>query len=438
MKQGIFITLTISLVGFAALAAADPFTEDDISQSFYPYADWTPTFDGYSPGMVVDQSNVDQFEPILDEALYRFISDGWVSVQTAPTTDFPLSDDYVEATRKYAADVSVAENGTLNNFVAGRAFPTEPQQDDPDAGQKLVWGYQYGFNSGDSETIYPFWWTFRNVNTGKVERVLKFEWHFMNYSHRVTFTPTPKFEENPGEIYRGIYSIVKEPFDLANTQLLIHRYEDDTRRDNAWLYVGFQRRVRRLASGQITDAFLGTDLMIEDFEGYNGRVTDYNWEYAGKRNLLLPFYYHHEMELADVPEKDPEGYRFIDVHGKGNCFPKVTYQLRKTYTLVGTPKDSNHPIGKRVINLDSQTMTMASLIVYDRKGDMWKWFPIGKAHSDHHAAANKGKGVALDDYAVLLDVQAMHCTTLQFKSIITDDVNQPRLFTVQNLRKAGR
>ena len=39
---------------------------------------------------------------------------------------------------------------------------------------RLVWNYQYGFNSGDSETIYPFWWTFRNMNTGKVERVLKF------------------------------------------------------------------------------------------------------------------------------------------------------------------------------------------------------------------------------------------------------------------------
>ncbi len=198
MKQRILITLTIGLAGFAALAAADPFTEDDIRNSFYPYADWTPAFDGYSPGIVVDQSNVDQFEPILDEALYRFVKDGWVSIQTAPTTDFPLSDDYVEATRKYAADVSVAENGTLNNFVAGRAFPKEPEQDDPGAGQKLVWNYQYGFNSGESETIYPFWWTFLNVNTGKVELVLKFEWDFMNYSHRVTFSPTPKFEVNPG------------------------------------------------------------------------------------------------------------------------------------------------------------------------------------------------------------------------------------------------
>ncbi|HLF29792.1 MAG TPA: DUF1329 domain-containing protein [Xanthomonadales bacterium] len=437
MKHGIFVILIAGMVGFAHSAAADPFTEEDLNTSFYPYKGWTPTAEGYTPGMVIDQSNADQFQGILDEGLYRFVKDGWVTVRTAATTDFPLSDDYVAATRQYAGEVALNENGTLNNFVAGRAFPQEPQANDPQAGQKLVWDYQYGFNSGDSETIYPFWWTFRNVKTGKVERQLKFEWHFLNFTHRVTFDPKPAYENNPGEIYRGIYGLVKEPFDLANTQILIHRYQDDTKRDDAWLYVGFQRRVRRLAAGQITDAFLGSDLMIEDFEGYNGRVTDYNWEYAGTRNLLLPFYYHNDMELASVPENDPDGYKFVEVEGQGGCFPKVTYQLRKSFTLVGTPKDPNHPIGKRIINLDSQTMTMASLVTYDRKGDMWKWFPIGKAHSDHHLPVNQGKGVALDDYAVVLDVQANHCTTLQFKSQVTDDVNQPDQFSVQNLRKEG-
>ncbi len=438
MKHSLLKILIIGVVGLSQTVAAESFTEEDINGSFYPYNDWTPAAEGYSVGVVIDQSNADQYEAILDEALFRFVKDGWVTIRTAPTTDFPLSDDYVAATRQYAGDVSVAENGTLNNFVAGRAFPQEPRADDPQAGQKLVWNYQYGFNSGDSETIYPFWWTFRNVKTGKVERTLKFEWHFLNFNHRVTFDPKPAYENNPGGIYRGIYGIVKEPFDLANTQILIHRYQNDTKRDNAWLYVGFQRRVRRLAAGQITDAFLGSDLMIEDFEGYNGRVTDYSWEYGGTRNLLIPFYFHNDMELANVPENDPDGYRFIDVEGQGNCFPKVTYQLRKTYTLIGRPKDPNHPIGKRVINLDAQTMTMASLVTYDRKGDMWKWFPIGKAHSDHHLPINKGKGVALDDFAVVIDIQANHCTTLQFKSQVTDDVNQPKLFSVQNLRKTGR
>ena len=438
MKHGTLKLLITGMVGLAQTVAAEPFTEDDINKSFYPYKDWTPTAEGFTPGMVIDQSNADQFQAIMDEALYKFVKDGWVTIRTAETTDFPLSDDYVNATRQYSAAVTLNEDGTLSNFVAGRAYPQEPQADDPRAGQKLVWNYQYGFNSGDSETIYPFWWTFRNVDTGKIERTLKFDWHFLNFTHRVTFDPKPEFEENPGDVYRGIYSMVKEPFDLANTQLLIHRYQADTQRDDAWLYVGFQRRVRRLAAGQITDAFLGSDLMIEDFEGYNGRVTDYNWEFGGTRNLLLPFYYHNEMELASVPEDDPDGYKFIDVEGKGNCFPKVTYQLRKTFTLIGTPKDPNHPIGKRVINLDAQTMTMASLVTYDRKGDMWKWFPIGKAHSDHHLGVNKGKGVALDDYAVLIDIQANHCTTLQFKSQVTDEGNEPRVFSVQNLRKEGQ
>jgi len=433
LKAGVMIFALGSTLGSALAQAADV-PESVIAQSFHPYANWTPEFKGYEPGVTINQANVDQFKDILDEALYFFIKNNWVEIKTAPTTQFPLSEKYIEASR-HNGDVQLDANHTLLNYVAGRAFPAEPDAADPNAGLKLVWNYQYGFNSGDSETIYPFWWSFRNAKTGKMERRLKFEWHFLNYVHRVEFDPKPAFPENPGEIFRGIYSMVKEPFDLANTQLLIHRYQDDTKRDDAWLYLGFQRRVRRLAAGQTTDAFLGTDLMIEDFEGYNGRVADYTWEFAGTRNLLLPFYNHNEMALSADPPNDPDGFHFIDVHGQGDCFPNVTYQLRKTYTLVGKPVDPSHPIGRRVINLDAETMTMASLITYDRKGDMWKWFPIGKTHSDNHVPANKGKGVALDDYAVLIDIQANHCTTLQFKSVITDDENQPELFNVQQLRK---
>ena len=431
------IIFTFAFLLFPNTLSAEQVSEGVIEKSFFPYKDWTPDYPGYKPGMVINKNNVAGFSDILDQGLYYFVENGWVELDTSITTEFPLHEDYINASRKNT-NVKLKADGTLENYFNGRAFPEEPDINDSLAGQKLVWNYQYGFNSGDSETIYPFWWTFRNAKTGKVERTLKFEWHFLNLAHRVSFDPKPAYDVNPGKIYRGIYGKVKEPFDLANTQLLIHRYQDDTHRDDAWLYLGFQRRVRRLAAGQVTDAFLGTDLMIEDFEGYNGRVTDYTWEYAGTRNLLLPFYNHNEMDLADEPANDPDGYRFVDVHGKGNCFPKVTYQLRKTHTLIGKPRDPNHPISKRVINLDAQTATMASLIVYDRKGDMWKWFPIGKTHADNHDPRNKGRGVALDDFATVIDVQANHCTTLQFKSIITDDVNQPSLFTVQNLRKSGR
>ena len=97
----------------------------------------------------------------------------------------------------------------------------------------------------------------------------------MNFKHRVNQAPVPEITPNPSELFRSIYVVVLEPYDVVNTQLLIHRAEDDQKRDNSWLYLGFQRRVRRLATGQVTDSFLGSDIMIEDFEGYNGRVCDH-------------------------------------------------------------------------------------------------------------------------------------------------------------------
>jgi hypothetical protein len=428
---------TLALLGslIAGAAVADPFED-----SFFPYRSKVPSFPGLTPGMTINSGNVDQFKDVIDDATFRYVKNGWFEFTVTPTAPFPLHPKYIEASRANVGKITLDANGLLQGYQSGRAFPEPPRADDPQAGLKLVWNYQYGFNSGDSETIDPFWWSFRDLQTGKVERLLKFQWHFMNWSHRVQFSPLPAFADNPSKIYRSGYSIVVEPFDLSNTQLLIHRYENDLQRDDAWLYLGFQRRVRRLGTGQRTDAFLGTDLMIEDFEGYNGRVSDYTWEYAGTQNLLTPFYYHDDPSLqleAEAPGT-PDGFKFLRFAGQGGCFPQVPFQLRTTHKLIGKPKDPAHPLSRREILIDAETMVMPILRVYDKKGDFWKNFYICKSHSDHHHPQNKGAGVPVETCAVLLDEQAKHCTTLQFRSIITDEGNQPPLFSVQNLRKTGR
>ena len=82
MKQGILKTVIIGMVGLSQTVAADSFTADDINQSFHPYSDWTPTAESYTPGMVIDQNNVDQYQAILDEALYKFVKDGSVTIRT--------------------------------------------------------------------------------------------------------------------------------------------------------------------------------------------------------------------------------------------------------------------------------------------------------------------------------------------------------------------
>ena len=114
--------------------------------------------------------------------------------------------------------------------------------------------------------------------------------------------------------------------------------------------------------------------------------------------------------------------------------PNFTYQLRKSYILEDTPVNPNHPISKRVLYLDAQTMYAGRALIYDRKGQVWKNFTIGKSHPDHHLAKNKGSDVSLDDSFSQIDMQGMHCTTGQFKVHIDPKLNPPDLFQVQNLR----
>lgn len=301
------------------------------------------------------------------------------------------------------------------------------------AGEKLAWNFKYGINWGDNAAIYPFYWRYRNANTGEVERTIKFNFHFLNFKHRNDHPPIPEVTPNPSELFRGIYAKVLEPQDLKNTQLLIQRYENDLKSDDAYLYLGFQRRVRRLATGQTTDAFLGSDLMVEDFEGYNGRISDMKWTFQGTKNILMPYYKHSEVKLTDE-FKDPDGYKFIDVGGKANCMPTAGWQLRKVYVLQAEPVDKGHPISKRVMYLDAQVFGASRSIICDRKGELWKSWTIGKAHPDFHLPVNKGTGIALDDAFSMIDVQTKHCTTGQFKGQVDAKLNPPSNFQVQYLR----
>ena len=430
-------TKTIALaVALATLATASlAATEADVETTFSPYKKGAPTFPGLAPGMTINKANVDQFKDILAVGTYKTIKEGWQEIKIGATTSFDLSPPYIDATRKNLNKTKLgAKNGEIEGYVAGRPFPEEPDLKDPRAGEKLAWNYKYGVNWGDNGSIDPFYWKYRNMTTGQVERTLKFEFHFLNLKHRVKDEPVPEVPGNTANLFRAIYVKVNEPQDLKNTQLLIQRYEDDLKLDDAYLYLGFQRRVRRLATGQTTDAFLGSDLMIEDFEGYNGRISDMKWTYKGTKNVLLPMWNHNDLKLTDE-FKDPDGYKYVNFGGQGGCFYEGTYQLRRVYVLEAVPVDPNHPVSKRTLYMDSQLQNLNGAIeIYDRKGELWKVWSVGKSHADHHLPMNKRTGIGIDDAYSMVDIQAKHCTTGQFKGQVDYKQNPPRLFQVQNLR----
>ena len=430
-----FLALAVSfaLAGGSALAATDA----DVDASFFPYKGGFPKVAGLTPGTVITKANVDQFKDSLALGTYKIIKDGLFELKVGATTDFVLPSGYIDATRKNLNKVKLGDKAGDNivGYVAGRPFPEEPDLKDPRAGEKLAWNYKYGLNWGDNGVINPFYLKYRNMATGQVEKVIKAELHFLNFKHRIKDAPVPEITPNAANLFRGTYLKIQEPQDLKNTQLLIQRYDDDQKIDDAYLYLGFQRRVRRLATGQTTDSFLGSDLMIEDFEGYNGRVADMKWTYKGTKNILLPLWNHNELKLATDMPAEPDGYKFVNFGGQGGCFLDGSWQLRKVYVLEAVPVNPNHPVSKRVFYMDSQLGSMNGAIeIYDRKGELWKVWSVGKSQPDQHLPMNKGSGIGIDDSFQMVDVQSKHCTTGHFKGQIDTKQNPPGLFQVQTMR----
>lgn len=425
--------IAAALLGLSLTARAA--TDAELQASFNPYQNGFPSHPGLSVGTVINQGNVDQFKDVVPDGVYKLLKDGLFEIKVGPTTQFELSSAYVEATRRNLGKARLGPNsGDLEGFEGGRPFVEEPDIKDPRAGEKLAWNYKYGVNWGDGANITPFYWKYRNMATGQLERTIQFSFHFLNFKHRVKDEPVPEVTPNPSNLFRGIYVKVDAPQDLKNTQLLIQRYDDDQKIDDAYLYLGFQRRVRRLATGQTTDSFLGSDLMIEDFEGYNGRISDMKWTYKGTKNVILPMWNHNELALSDE-FKDPDGFKYVGFGGQGECFHQGTWQLRKVYVLEAEPVNAAHPVSKRVFYMDAQLGNLnGANEIYDRKGELWKVFMVGKSHADHHLPINKGSGIGIDDAFSMIDVQARHCTTGHFKGQVDPKQNPPRMFQAQYMR----
>lgn len=386
-------------------------------------------------GTVIDEANVETYAEFLDETLVMLIKRGDFALEIAATEAFPPHPDYVALTAANAGKTKLGSApGELIDYAGGRPFSEPPSAEDHRAGEKMAWNMRYLW-SGDGGRIRPFYWQYRNMRQGKVERELSFEAMSMRFMHRTVTPPVPAITTNPSGIYNALYLRVVGPPDIRNTQLLIHRLEDDTRQEEGWLYLGTQRRVRRLPTGQNTDAFLGSDIMIEDFLGYNGRIMDMEWRYLGTREVLLPFFRHSELTLSERAQGD---YNFVAFAGKGGCYPQIKWQFRTAYLMEAVPKWSEHPLSKRLYYVDAETFAPAYGRLYDNREKLWKFAIAGYSHPDHHLPANAGSHIPILDAVTMIDLQAEHCTTLQPRTEVSSVGIKASDFAVQALRARGR
>ena len=126
-----------------------------IQQAFYPYAVEKPALAGLEPGTSISADSWQAAESYLPVEILDKIKAGEFAFSIQETTDLPVSEAYIEATRQHAGQVRIGDDGELSGYVAGLPFPMlDPA--DPQAGEKAAWNVRHRDLAIPSRCGIPF------------------------------------------------------------------------------------------------------------------------------------------------------------------------------------------------------------------------------------------------------------------------------------------
>lgn len=174
--------------------------------------------------------------------------------------------------------------------------------------------------------------------------------------------------------------------------------------------------VNRLASS------FGLNVMVEDYSGFNGYLSEYNWEYVGEQIALVP-----DLLQNTAPE----------FGGENGWYPPDPWELRKVVILDATPKKSGHPCGKRRLYIDRQFYSAVYACAYNHDGTHQRTL-FHTFANPAFAPDNAGtRGVPLHVGNAWIDYLEDMANIWSGKVIINKPIN-PKRFTVKETVRRGK
>lgn len=81
-----------------------------------------------------------------------------------------------------------------------------------------------------------------------------------------------------------VLSLFESPADIRGTAYLNMDWDDPARDDDSWLYLPALQRVKRLASSDTSDSFLGSDFTYADINGFE--IDWYDFSFVNKSEMI--------------------------------------------------------------------------------------------------------------------------------------------------------
>ncbi len=348
----------------ASVVAQATLSKESILAEFYPYRQGSPQVEGITPGMTITASNVQVAEPVLPPEILKAIQAGDFEITIQVTTDVPIREEYIAATVEHADKVTLGTDSLLQHYIAGLPFPVV-NPTDPQAGLKLGWNLRYR----DRADISQSWGTTSLLNdTGGVIRSSSSLYMRMYGMHRPNAAHNISEWADKGILYKD-YSMTFRPTDSEGTQTMGIRHNQDTLGDDRWLYDPKTRRTRKLVYNPY-DAFQGLTFLSEEFSGFDGHVSAYDWQYIETKLILAPGIVKREA---------------VQLGGKCGCYPIDPWELRWVHVVDAVPRVPNHPYGRRRLYVDRQHYSPLVSVIFDKDGHHWRTFFFSFGHPEFNS-----------------------------------------------------
>jgi hypothetical protein len=338
-----------------------------------------------SPGDVVDKTNWEKVQELLPESVLNWVKKGDFILKVEALNYQPKEYWPEAAVRsfetnkgKYRLDeeglIVDAATGKTPEHLEGIPFP-DVDTADPRAAYRLMYNrffYQYTLGNG----FFPmkvFW-----VGRGGYERELQAAF----WVYPMVGYPAAAKEDNSNLFEKLSMVQVLAPYDIAGTNVLTWRYLDD-KQDMTYTFVPAIRRVRRMSPANRSDAFLGTDMCMDDTSGYDGKIAAVDWMPVKKREALVPFMDQEPQPLVQNAKKEwlstntvkemTYGFQSKDWQGAPWAPTNVIWVKREVLVLEFKPRDPYYNYGIQSLWVDTDVpFVVYYKVITDRADKYWK------------------------------------------------------------------
>ena len=359
----------MTLVGLCALLCVTPQTSADVS-----------------PGSVIDKTNWEQAEGLVPHTILNWVKAGKLTLHLGELNYDPaiyLPQHALDALKdnigKYDIDekgsVVEAATGKLAMQVMGFPFP-EIDVNDPTAAEKIMHNKMYTwYIYGDIHFSYQLLWIAASVGLERTVDMKAQQTNLLGW-------PGIKELKNPDKVEKRIIGIATSPVDLKGTAIMTWRYMSPNKQDSTFGYIPAIRRVRQMSPANRSDAIVGSDMCVDDSNGYDGKVQAFEWKLLRRQEAIVPYLDENPQPI----ERNEKGewcsttrqkyvvYGFEKEGWQGAPWAPTNYVWvkRPTYVIEMRSKDKYYNYGTQYLWIDAETYASHYKVIHDRAGDYWK------------------------------------------------------------------